>query len=150
MRLAALSLSVLLAAGCATTGTSKHGPLTPQEETDLARAMQTPLAFEIPSGDAQIAWGRAQVFVHKHSRMKIQTATDYVIETYNLDCSVTAGARYVARKIPGTDAARVEVDCTACWLDKEQVLVNAHVFAHYVKTGELVCDRDGFNACLVQ
>lgn len=33
--------------------------------------------------EAEAAWGRAQVAVNRYSNMKIQVATDYLVETYN-------------------------------------------------------------------
>lgn len=37
----------------------------------------------IPKSEGDDAWGRATVFVNKHSDMKIQVASDNIIDTYN-------------------------------------------------------------------
>lgn len=39
--------------------------------------------FYLPKEKGEIAWGRAVTYVLKHSDMKIQTQTEYVIDTYN-------------------------------------------------------------------
>ena len=41
-----------------------------------------PLDITVPTEKVSIYWGRAQTWIHRNAHMKIQTATDYVIETY--------------------------------------------------------------------
>ncbi len=73
-------LVLCLLMGCATTSMLK---LTPEEQTYLEKAKAFPLEFTIAKSEADEAWGRAQSFIGRFSSMKLQTVTDFVIQTYN-------------------------------------------------------------------
>jgi len=96
--------------------------------------MAFPLRFAIPNNEAEIAWGRAQSFVGRFSSMKLQVATDYVIQTYNPESAWEFG--YAATRTPGIGHALCDVDCqTGGTLGADEAEQNAHIFAYYVKTG---------------
>ena len=113
----------------------------------VARANQTPLTFKVPKEKEEEVWGRIQSFIAKHSSMKIQIATDYVIETYNplkieLSDPEWPGANfgYEAIKTPMGDEVEFEVKCFSGepggWY-KWCADKNAHYLAYYALTGEV-------------
>lgn len=69
--------------------------------------------------------------------MKIQTATDFVLETYNPPgTEVKFG--YSAIKTPMGDEVEFEVRCTCGnMFAGKQVSRNAHILAYYALTGEV-------------
>jgi hypothetical protein len=76
-----LSGLVGLLVGCAAMTANLR--LTSEEESYLEKANAFPLEFVIPKSQADDAWGRAQSFIAKYSDMKLQTATDFILQTYN-------------------------------------------------------------------
>jgi hypothetical protein len=71
-----------------------------------------PSEFSVPAGDIAPAWGRAQSFVAQHASMKIQTVSEYVIETYNPRDLGYYGFRIV--KTPQRDGSfLIKVTCLA-------------------------------------
>jgi hypothetical protein len=42
-----------------------------------------PLVFKLPMSESDDAWGRANLYLSNNSSMKVQTASDYLLETYN-------------------------------------------------------------------
>lgn len=116
--------------------------MTEGDHAQLATAMQSPLTFELGKDESAAAWGRAQVFVFKHSHIK--TASDFVIDAGRCP-------RYTAERLPlGENRFRIAVageDCGQGPKSKDDQARDLHVFAHFVRTGELVCSRDGVSAC---
>jgi len=49
----------------------------------LKAVWSAPLDFTVPNREEEIVWGRIQSFIGKYSTVKIQVATDYVVQTYN-------------------------------------------------------------------
>jgi hypothetical protein len=149
MKTATLFVFAALSAACITA--PKRPPLTPTEQAEFDAVMATPLTIQMTTEDGALAWGRAQVWVQNNSVMKIQTVSDFIIETYNLNCESTGGTKYTAQRMPLTkDTVQISVNALSCWVGKEQTTVNAHVMAYYVKTGKLACDRNGKSAVLSQ
>ena len=124
-------------------------PLWAQEKKELTprqiyvqKALKTPLKFEVPKDKAEDTWGRIQVFISKFSSMKIQTATDYIIETFN-PTKREFGAKYgyKATKTPLGDKVEFEV---SCFPGEDTKLYNffadgnAHFLALFALTGELI------------
>lgn len=61
--------------GCASTGSSIHTALAPAIESGVTEADCDTTCSE--------QWQRAQLWLAKHSKWKIQTATDAIIQTFN-------------------------------------------------------------------
>ena len=132
-----------LLSGCAAW---KLPPITPEEQarldefareeqTYLAKAMPFPLEFTIPKGEADEAWGRAQSFIGRYSSMKLQIATDFIIQTYNPGS--LSGFGYYVTKTPMGDNVQITVQgLTDIYLASANQ--NAHILAYYIKTGELI------------
>jgi hypothetical protein len=96
--------------------------------------MAFPLHFAIPNNEAELAWGRAQSYIGRFSSMKLQVATDYVIQTYNPESAWEFG--YTATRTPGINHALFDVGCqTGGTLGADEAEQNAHIFAYYIKTG---------------
>lgn len=112
--------------------------LTPDEQAFLSKAKAFPLEFTVSNEEAEMAWGRAQSFIGRFSSMKLQTATDYVIQTYNPSASGVAYGYYVT-KTPLGESTQFNVQCNTgnifAMADAES---NAHILAYYMSTGELV------------
>jgi hypothetical protein len=124
--------------GCATTSMLK---LTPEEQTYLEKAKAFPLEFTIPKSEADEAWGRAQSFIGRFSSMKLQTVTDFVIQTYNPGSGDVDFGYYVT-KTPMGDKVQITVQCnTGNMFAGADANTNAHILAYYIKTGELVNPR---------
>lgn len=113
----------------------------------VTKAKQTPLTFKVPKEKEEEVWGRIQSFIAKYSSMKIQIATDYVVETYTpLEVKMGdpkwpgANFGYEAVKTPMGDEVEFEVKCVTgdpsgyCEL---MAGYNAHYLAHYALTGEI-------------
>ena len=114
----------------------------------VERAMQIPLTFKVSREKEEEVWGRIQSFIAKYSSMKIQIATDYVIETYNPtegETSLETRFGYKAIKTPVGNEVEFKVECVAGWkgmraVDKYNELKadhNAHILACYALTGEI-------------
>lgn len=54
---------------------------TESEKAYALAVMNQPTNFYLPKNNADEAWGKAQVFVAQYSNMKIQVATDNVLQT---------------------------------------------------------------------
>jgi hypothetical protein len=122
--------------------------LTESDKEDLARAMASPATFEVGKEESTAAWGRAQIFLFKHSRIK--TVSDFVIDAGRVP-------HYTAERLPlGEDRYRITLVREAPGqaqgpespAQKEQREQDLHVFAHFVRTGELACARDGVSVCV--
>lgn len=120
---------VVLLGGCVT--------LSPAQEAYLRKVMATPLTVEMTKTEAVDAWGRAQSFLGQYSSMKIQTATDYVLQTYNpMGSGISYG--YNVTKTPAGDRVRITVVCgTNNMFAGGDADRNAHILAHYIKSGDL-------------
>ena len=115
----------------------------------IKKAMQTPLTFKVPREKEEEVWGRIQSFIAKYSSMKIQVATDYVIETYNPTKTTELNPKYGYKAIKTFIGNEVEfkVECfagetvlrTNAGYKYNQMKAdhNAHIFACYALTGEI-------------
>ncbi len=136
MRLALLILAFLFLSACGSVQREEH-PLAAAERAYLDKAMAQPVKFEIPTSEAQDAWGRAQSFVGKYSVMKIQIATDYVLQTYS-PTDENFGFNVV--RTPGPQKTEILVDYNTGPGVEDPAVGNrdAHLLAFFVKTGEAV------------
>lgn len=119
--------------------TMAPAPKTTAEKIYLDRVMSTPLVFTIPKENNEDTWGRIQSFIGKYSSMKIQTATDFVIETYNpSESDVKYG--YSVTKTPIGDEYEIEVRCYCgnIFVSEKTIAQNAHILAYYALTGEVM------------
>lgn len=136
MKKLSISFMVLSLIGCATMGRQ----MNPEQSSYLSKALTTPKELIIKKDKSEEAWGRAQTFISRFSDMKLQIATDYVLETYN-----PAGTQigFKANKTPMGDKVKVQA---LCFYSNENPLissdiakrayVNANVFRYYILTGE--------------
>jgi hypothetical protein len=118
--------------------------LTAPEKDELARAMASPVTFELSKDESVAAWGRAQVFLFKHSR--IRTVSDFVIDAgrwrhYTAERLPLSEGRYRITLV--REPYKQETPAQA-----EQREQDVHVFAHFVRTGELACAHDGVSGCV--
>jgi hypothetical protein len=83
-----------------------------QKRLDLAGAAAQ-ARFQCASRDeCQKAFSLSQVFISEHADMKIQVATDTIVETYN--ATESAGVALKAVRIPGSGSASVIVLSGSC------------------------------------
>lgn len=110
--------------------------LTPEEEIYLGKAMAQPLIFIVDVKDSELKWALAQSFIAKYSPMKIQTVTDYLIETYN---PYDTSFGYKVVRTPLEEGDEFDVRCLSDNLFLMNVAnQNAHIFAYYLVTGEII------------
>jgi len=122
---------------------------TPQQLAYLASIGQEPLEFEVTKDKAAEIWGRAQSFIGQYSSMKIQVATEFVLQTFNPISGqnvYTTTYGYSVTKTPLAETVRISVECSHGGFvnmfhsDKEDAalaLQNAHILTHYLRTAEL-------------
>jgi hypothetical protein len=109
--------------------------LSDGEKGWLKKVMSTPLIFSVPNEKAEIVWGRIQSFIGTFSPLKIQVATDYVIQTYSGDFA------YSATRTPGETETMFSVICSveAGWFgNANKAELNSHILAYTALTGEAV------------
>jgi hypothetical protein len=109
----------------------------PKQVEYLAKVNAFPLEFEVSKDIATDAWGRAQSFIGRFSSMKLQSATDYMIQTYNpTDNGVNYG--YNITKTPLKDTVQITVQCSSNnMFAGGDATKNAHILAYYISSGEL-------------
>lgn len=114
----------------------------------VERAMQMPLTFKVSREKEEEVWGRIQSFIAKYSSMKIQIATDYIIETHNPTKTIELNPKYGYKAIKTVVGNEVEfkVECFAGETDlgkagykfnQMKADHNAHILACYALTGEI-------------
>ncbi len=130
--------AILFFTGCAATTSTMT--LTPEEQTCLQKAKAFPLEFTIPKDQEAEAWGRAQSFLGRFSSMKLQTVTDFVIQTYNPPGSLRDFG-YSVTKTPMGENVQFTVECFTGSAYREDAVINAHISAWYIATGELCSER---------
>lgn len=106
----------------------------------LARARNQPLEFEIADSAFHDTWGRAQSWIARHSGRKIQTVTDFLIETYGPQ-TAEPGANYFAYQVVrsplGGERSKISISCTPTTSYYAEVASdNSHILALYVATGD--------------
>lgn len=123
-------LAVLLLVGCARA-----------TSPDLLAALApAPAATQFLCGgeNCNLAWQRAQLWISKHSRWKIQTATDVLIQTYNPSAnSPTYGFTVSEEPMePGTYRITIQIVCgnlLGCNPRPEDI---ARAFYYYLDSGK--------------
>lgn len=111
--------------------------LSPGEKAYLQKVNATPLVFSVERSKGDDAWGRAQSFLGRYSSMKLQIATDFVIQTYNpTEDEVDFG--YSVTKTPIGDNFEFQVGCSCGnMFGGSEARRNAHILSYYIMSGEL-------------
>ena len=146
-----LGFSLMAASGCMPQlkGTVDDvKALTPDQTLFLAEIEKEVLEFDLPKDQANDAWGRAQSWVAQYSPMKIQTATDFVLQTYNppMDggyeiTKIQVYYGYEVSRAPMGDKVKFRVVCNPSgYYYKKDVIQasatrNAKMLAHHIRTG---------------
>lgn len=145
MKLAASALYFLVViglSGCVTGPTAS----TPEQEAYLQEIMAEPIEFDLPKSQGDDAMGRAQVFIAKYSSMKIQTATNNVVDTYNVASGTPFGPQPYGYKVLRSNIGDTAHFTIECFNGLEGVIYksvhvlparNARFLARYMKTGKL-------------
>jgi hypothetical protein len=135
-------VSVVLSMLVLVCGCTPAIKLNGEQQAYIDKVMKEPLSVAVSASEAETAWGRANTFVARYASMKIQVSNDYVIETYNptdgkgfLDFNYG----YSVSKVPVKDGFVFEVSGMSSGgnLAKGKTARNAHIFAYYIRTGEL-------------
>ncbi|MHB8811282.1 MAG: hypothetical protein ACYC9M_14925 [Desulfobulbaceae bacterium] len=115
--------------------------VSPEIQAYDMRVMSQPTTFTIPTEKAEEAWSRAQQFVATLSSFRIQTSTEYVIQTYMIDSSWPKYGYSVTRTVSGNNTNfMVKGYCTNIF-SGDRADYNAHALSHYMVTGELMEQR---------
>lgn len=124
---------VLVLLGCSTQSLMY---LSPSESSYMERANACPLIFIIDKTEEEAAWGRAQSWLVKHSSMKIQTVTNFIIQTYTpAGRGVDYGYNII--KTLMKDEVQIEVQCgSQNPFAVKDAKNNAHLLAYFIKTGD--------------
>ena len=119
----------LLAVGCSST--SK--PATVALADVPARE-----AVTCSGDDCSLCWDRAQLWLVGHSKWKIQTATNAVIQTFSPAGSEPSYGFTVTKEPDGTGAHRIRLSmsCGNMLGCSPKPVDVARAFYHYVETGE--------------
>lgn len=112
---------------------------TGDQKAWMREVMKEDLTFTIPADSAEQVWSRGFKFLNLYSDMKLQTVSDYHIDTYNPD-SGGLGFQYgysMTRIKTGNNfeislTGRVNNVLSDGWLKE-----NMCIFARYMRTGDL-------------
>jgi hypothetical protein len=145
--------------------------LSEAETAELEKARATGSSVSLPKADAEAAWGRAQYWVSKNSTMKVQTASDFLLVTYNpIEWYPKPQYGYQVNRVPIGENVTFEVECLYAskyvpTADRpydpryqsppraqqtpprvvermqKDCAINAAIAAHFIKTGEALCPR---------
>lgn len=140
-----LWIAAVLLVGCADPNSLFYAPppptASPAVKAYLDARNAQPTTFELADADVKDAWGRAQAWIAQNSGVKIQTATDYLIETYGTQLAgitETVFAYQVTRAPLGGGRSQISVKCTAPRMGwNDTALENAKTLALFMVTGKL-------------
>jgi hypothetical protein len=121
--------------------------ITSEQEKKLVAIRAYKSVFIIPKSESDAAWGRAQVFVSKYSSMKIQTVSDFIIETFNTGAAESADMMngkykfaYTITRSPKANDVEFSVEsrssCDDCNGLKDILLDNESFASYYIQTGK--------------
>lgn len=122
---------------CSNTSMMK---LTDEEQLYFSSAMKNPTTFKVSQEDGPAAWGRAQNWIEKYSRTKLEVITDSILQTRNpVGDGVNLGPVNFGYHISRTDlvdSLEIKVVCLTdnIFNDKDRER-NEHLLAYYIKTG---------------
>jgi hypothetical protein len=120
-------------------------PLTEAEQNYLYKIINTPLEWHYAKQNDALYWGRAQSYVGQYSSMKIQIATEFILQTYNppektrlSDLTKKDEYGYYITKTPlSNDSFSISIRSIP---ETEDGIRNAKICSWYIKTGELPPD----------
>ncbi len=96
-------------------------------------------SFQVDDSSIKDVWGRGQSWIALHSKLKIQTATDYLIETYGTQASnydVDTFAYRVVRSPLGSGRSQIDISCVAAnMFYGSAAAVHANELADYMRAG---------------
>ena len=87
---AALVVAILIVAGCST--------VTPQQEAQIHANANRKITCS-KGTDCDMKWGRAIAWISQNSHWKIQTQTDYIIQTYTA-LGGSPSSSFLVNKVP--------------------------------------------------
>jgi len=127
--LSIIPIVAVIASACSSTST--------ELQTALAPAASVGTSVECDSG-CTVEWQRAQLWLAKHATMKVQTATDVLLQTYNPPEDHPQYGFSVTKEPIGAGRYRIatEIFCQnliGCSPRKEDV---RNALLYYVKTGD--------------
>jgi hypothetical protein len=145
------ALAAWLSLAAISCASSSMFQLSDDEQALLQAAMDTPLTFVVPRDRSLETWDRAENFINRYNSMKLRTATDSSLVTYDsptyqdVPVPVEAGSSirygYSVSRSAVPEGIRIAVACTpSSKLAQKDADQNAHIAALYIKTGR-VCDR---------
>jgi hypothetical protein len=147
-------LSVCITASlysCESSHVTSKNELSPEGKVLIAEIMAQPLEFTLPKSESDEAWARATHFISKYSSMKMQTASDFLLSTYNpLD---VGDFGYEVTRMPHTirssdftsiqsvdviqEVVTFNVTCMYRGdVFSDEATENAHAAAYYIATGK--------------
>jgi hypothetical protein len=129
---------ILLAAGCVTVANDRLAPV-------LAPAANIGNSVECNS-DCKDEWERAQFWLAKHSKWKIQAATNILVQTYNPIQSEPSYGFSVTREPLGGGqySIRMEMTCGNMFGCFPTPIDVKNAFYYYVKTGNDLLVNQGY------
>jgi uncharacterized lipoprotein len=123
---------VMLLVGCAA-----RQPMTQAERDRFDKIRAYPTTFTLPNEQSEEAWARAQSFIAQYSNMKIQIATQYLLQTYNPTGAIPTYGYNVSR-MPSGDKTQFTVQCiSGNRFAGKEAQQNAATLSYYMATGDL-------------
>ena len=116
--------------------TYSHYKLSETEKTFIYKIQNQSTEFNYPEEQDELYWGRAGSFVAQYSSMKIQTANDFVIETYNPYSLFDFGWKIVKTPVD-KDSNKIQINNITTHDSKS---LREKICAWYIRTGELPPD----------
>lgn len=132
-------LGILALSACVHTSPQLLTALAPAGEIGDASYIQCDSGCAVP-------WQRAQVWLAKHSTMKVQTATDVLLETYNPTGGIGRLGFSLTKEptaTPGSYRINVQAVCTGTLGCAPTDVEARQALLYYVKTGKDVLDQPG-------
>lgn len=134
---------ILFISACATT--VKTNSLTPEEKVYVSKVLKTEAQFEVGKEKAEEMWSRGFKFVQANSTVRIQSASDYHLQTYNpaiLQNETGAIGYNLYKQIDG-DKVKISIQCvysSGIWFKYTESVCknNEKVLSHYMQTGEIM------------
>jgi hypothetical protein len=130
----ALFSALIFLQGCAAL------PPTTQEDRDYLSDAAALYATQpiIPESEIKDAWARAQVFLNLYGELKIQTATDYALNTYN-PIQYDARCAFAITKVPiGDGKYKIALQCyTNNIFCGSKVNRYSQIAYYYILTGKI-------------
>lgn len=125
--------------GCVSLEPTK---MSNEEMQFLQKVMEEPLTFDVPADSIEVVWSRAINFLSNYGDLKIQTVTDYYIDTYNPIPSGTLmnpqkNYAYKINRVKMDKSYQISVSGSANFLNGTWIEENLHLMAYYVRTGNM-------------